>query len=271
MRLGPEALLETTTHPAEHTAAPQRPSGEPAPRATVSVPEVIGAASTARILLADGERQFRRMERRLFERAGYTVRDVASGRDAIDEYRRFRPDVVVTDAVLPDMSGVDVCREIREKHQEPIIVLSAVADEETKIAALDAGADDYVLKPIGTGELLARIRVALRRGASSRAQAPIVAAGALRIDLEHHSVEVDNHPVHLTPTEFSLLRHLAVNRGKIVTHPMIVAAVWGEPHADDGQLLRTYINQLRSKLGAARTAIQTEPGIGYRFVAAPNS
>jgi two-component system KDP operon response regulator KdpE len=194
---------------------------------------------------------------------------VETGREAIEEFPRFKPDVIVLDVLLADMSGVDVCREIREEHHEPIIVLSAVGDEATKIAALDAGADDYVTKPFGAGELLARIRVALRRGATDRMQVPIISAEGLRIDLEHHRVDVDNREVHLTPTEFSLLRYLATNHGRLATQSMILKAVWGDAHAGDSHILRTYINQLRSKLGddgRARRLILTEPGIGYRFV-----
>ncbi len=224
-----------------------------------------------RVLVADDESQLRRTIRRILEGHSCVVREAETGRAAIDEFIRFKPDVMLLDLVLPDMSGIDVCRDIRRTYHEPIIVLSVVGEEAMKIAALDAGADDYVTKPFGSGELLARIRVALRRGATDRHQEPIITADGLRIDLEHHRVHVDEREIHLTPTEFKLLRYLATNAGRLLTHSMILASVWGAANSQDTHILRTYMNQLRGKLGeggGARRWILTEPGLGYRFIEA---
>jgi two-component system KDP operon response regulator KdpE len=203
----------------------------------------------------------------MLEGHGNVVREAESGKDALEEFARFRPDVVLLDLVLPDTTGVDVCREIRRTYHEPIIVLSVIADDAMKVAALDAGADDYVTKPFSSEELLARVRVALRRGATERCQLPLIEVGGLSIDLERHRVTVDHEEVHLTPTEFSLLRCMATHPGALLTHARILEAVWGD--AQDLGILRTFVNQLRSKLGddgLRRRFILTEPGIGYRFV-----
>jgi two-component system KDP operon response regulator KdpE len=171
--------------------------------------------------------------------------------------------------MLPDTSGVAICRALRSDHQTPILVLSALGDEETKVAALDEGADDYLTKPFGMDELFARIRVALRHGSSLRANQPVIKSGPLTIDIEHRRVVLDGHDVHLTPTEYSLLKYLATNAGKVLTHPMILRSVWGPEYVGDTSLLRTYINQLRSKLADEQDTpriIRTEPRIGYRFV-----
>jgi two-component system, OmpR family, KDP operon response regulator KdpE len=225
----------------------------------------------SRILIADDERELRRMVRLALERHDYAVREAETGQEAIVEFARYKPDVLLLDLVLPDLTGVEVCREIRRTQHQPIIVLSVVQDEAMKIAALDAGADDYVTKPFGIGELLARVRVALRRGVTERDQRPIIRTNGLSVDLEKHRVDVDHRHVHLTPTEFSLLRYFATNAGRLLTHKMILKAVWGEEHAYDVHVIRTYINQLRSKLGdddagSVHRFIETEPGIGYRFV-----
>jgi two-component system KDP operon response regulator KdpE len=223
---------------------------------------------SARILIVDDEVQLRRALRRSLEGHGYTVRECDDGASGLRELAAFKPDVVLLDLVLPDMSGVDVCRELRRKYEVPVIVLSVVGDEKTKVAALDVGADDYLTKPFGADELLARIRVALRHGSANRTQQSIIAVGALRIDLERRAVRIGDGEVRLTPTEYSLLKYLATNGGKILTHPMILRAVWGAEYAGDTQVLRTYINQLRAKLGddsAAPRYIRTDPGVGYRF------
>ena len=222
-----------------------------------------------RILIVDDEPQLRRALRRALEGYGYAVREAEDGAGALAEFQSYKPDIVLLDLVLPDMSGVDVCRELRQNHQTPIIVLSVLGDERTKIAALDQGADDYLTKPFAIGELLARIRVALRHGSSSRAQQPQIKVGELRIDLERRAVMLRGRAVHLTPTEYSLLKYLATNAGKPLTHPMILRAVWGGEYVDDSHVLRTYVNQLRSKLEADPsnpTLILTDPGVGYRFV-----
>jgi two-component system KDP operon response regulator KdpE len=223
-----------------------------------------------RILVVDDEPQLRRALKRALEGHGYAVREAEDGASALAEFQAFKPDVVLLDLVLPDMGGVDVCRELRRDHQTPIIVLSVLGDERTKIAALDEGADDYLTKPFAVGELLARIRVALRRGSSDRDQCPEIRVGQLAIDLESRTVTLRGRVVHLTPTEYSLLKYLATNAGKALTHPMILRAVWGSEYADDFHILRTYINQLRSKLEADPASpafILTDPGVGYRFAA----
>jgi two-component system KDP operon response regulator KdpE len=196
------------------------------------------------------------------------VRDAEDGRDGLLEFAAFKPDVVLLDLVLPDISGVEVCRAIRQTSETPIVVLSALGEERMKVEALDAGADDYLTKPFGVDELLARIRVALRHGSSLRASHPVIEAGDLRIDLEHRSVRLKGREVALTPTEYSLLKYLATNAGKVLTHPMILRAVWGAEY-EDTAVLRTCVNQLRAKLeedAANPRYIRTEPRIGYRFL-----
>ena len=210
----------------------------------------------------------RRAVRRGLEGHGYTVREAGDGRSALAEVDAFKPDLILLDLMLPDMSGVDVCRELRRTRETPVILLSVVGDEPSKVAALDEGADDYLTKPFGSEELLARIRVALRHSARSRNEA-VISAGGLTLDLQRRTVHVDAREVHLTPTEYSLLKYLATNAGRVLTHPMILRAVWGEEYAQDTQSLRTYINQLRAKLGddaAVPRFIRTEPGVGYRLL-----
>jgi two-component system KDP operon response regulator KdpE len=229
--------------------------------------------SGARVLIIDDETQLRRALRRALEGHGYATREAEDGEGGLRELHAFKPDVVLLDLILPDIDGVTVCRRLRETSQTPVIVLSAVGDERRKVEALDAGADDYLTKPFGSDELLARIRVALRRGSSDRAQASLVSLDGLEIDLERRRVSVAGAEVHLTPTEYSLLKYLAVNAGKVLTHPMLLRAVWGAEYTTDVQLLRTYINQLRSKLEhdpsaprfSAPRFIRTDPGVGYRF------
>jgi two-component system KDP operon response regulator KdpE len=228
--------------------------------------------SGARILLIDDEPQLRRSLARSLAGHGYDVRDAEDGASGVREVGAYKPDVVLLDLMLPDMSGVDVCRGIREGHDTPIIVLSVVGEERAKVDALDAGADDYLTKPFGMDELLARLRVALRRGAAGRAQQPVIQADGLSIDIEKRTVEVDGVEIHLTPTEYTLLKYLAMHAGKVLTHPMILRAVWGGEYVQDSALLRTYINQLRAKLGddpGAPRFIRTDPGVGYRFVESP--
>jgi two-component system KDP operon response regulator KdpE len=225
--------------------------------------------SDPRILVVDDETQLRRALRRALEGHNYDVREADDGAAAIREFEAFKPDVVLLDLMLPDMSGVDVCRELRHNYQTPIIVLSVADDEKSKVAALDEGADDYLTKPFGMDELLARIRVALRRGSTNRAQASEIKAGDLVVDLERRRVDLRGEEVHLTPTEYALLKYLATNAGRVLTHPMILRAVWGAEYSQDTHILRTYINQLRAKLGddpAAPRFIRTDSGVGYRFL-----
>lgn len=223
---------------------------------------------TPRILIVDDEAQLRRALARSLSGHGYQVREVQDGAGALNAFEAFKPDVVLLDLMLPDLSGVDVCRQLRLKHQTPIIVLSVIGEEQTKVTALDEGADDYLTKPFGMDELLARVRVALRRGAADRQQQPVVSAGGLSIDIERRVVTLDGREVRLTPTEYSLLKYLALHAGKVLTHGMILREVWGAEFASDTHVLRTYMNQLRTKLGddpAEPRFIRTDPGVGYRF------
>jgi len=221
-----------------------------------------------RILVVDDEPQLRRTLARSLAGHGYAVREAADGATALREFAAFKPDVVLLDLMLPDTTGVDVCRELRGLYDTPIIVLSVVGEERAKVDALDAGADDYLTKPFGMDELVARVRVALRRGAADRTQRPVIRADGLSVDLERRRVTLDGRDVHLTPTEYALLKYLATHAGKVLTHPMILRAVWGEEYGEDTHVLRTTINQLRAKLGddpAAARFIRTDPGVGYRF------
>jgi two-component system KDP operon response regulator KdpE len=223
---------------------------------------------SARVLVVDDEQQLRLALKRALTGHGYTVREAGDGRDALAAFEAFRPDIVLLDLMLPDMSGVDVCREVRRAHATPIIVLSVVGDEKTKVQALDEGADDYLTKPFALNELLARVRVALRHAAGPAQRSKIV-AGDLTIDVERREVRAAGRVLHLTPTEYDLLKYLAVNAGRVLTHSMILSAVWGNGYTGDVAVLRTYINQLRSKLDDDATAgryIRTDAGIGYRFV-----
>jgi len=225
--------------------------------------------SGARVLVVEDEPQLRFALRRYLEESGYEVRLAEDRSGGMAEFARFRPDVVLLDLMLPDGDGVDVCSRIRQISDTPIVVLSALGDEKTKVRALDEGADDYLTKPFGMGELTARIRVALRHGNSTRAGTPYIVTGDLEIDIERRVVRLRGDEVHLTPTEYSLLKYLASNPGKVLTHPMILRAVWGAEYVLDNGVLRTAINQLRSKLQDDPTHpsfILTEPRIGYRFL-----
>lgn len=220
------------------------------------------------MLIVDDEPQLRRAVRRSLEGHGYEAKEAEDGRSAIEAFQSFRPDVVLLDLMLPDMSGIEVCRGIRSYRDTPIIVLSVAGDEQTKVKALDEGADDYLTKPFGSDELLARIRVALRRTSPARSAEGMIRVLDLEIDSGRRRVRLGAEDVHLTPTEYSLLLYLADHAGKVLTHPMILRAVWGQDYADDTHVLRTYINQLRTKLRddpASPRFIRTDPGVGYRF------
>ena len=221
-----------------------------------------------RVLIIEDEPQLRYALRRYLDESGYSVREAEDGTSGLRGFSSFKPDVVLLDLMLPDMSGVEVCQTMRQTSETPIVVLSALGEEKTKVEALDEGADDYLTKPFGMDELLARIRVALRHGSSLRSSHPVIEAGDLRIDLEHRNVTIQGHEVALTPTEYSLLKYLATNAGKVLTHPMILRAVWGAEY-EDTAVLRTYVNQLRSKIEADPAHprfVITEPRVGYRFV-----
>lgn len=216
----------------------------------------------------EDEPQLRFALRRYLEESGYQVRLAEDGAAAVSEFASFRPDIVLLDLMLPDVDGVEICTQLRRGHDTPIVVLSALGDEKTKVRALDEGADDYLTKPFGMDELAARIRVALRHS-SHGPGATIVTHGDLTVDLEKRLVTARGEEVHLTPTEYSLLKYLVTNPGKVLTHPMILRAVWGAEYSQDTGVLRTAINQLRNKLHddpGHPSFILTEPRIGYRFL-----
>lgn len=221
----------------------------------------------ARILVVDDEPAIRRFLRTVLTAHGYTVFEAARGDDAVSQVSAQRPDVIVLDLGLPDMDGVQVTRVVREWSQTPIVILSVRGGEADKIAALDAGADDYLTKPFGTGELLARLRVALRRGARTTSE-PIFVFEGLRMDQTKRVVTIDGKPVPLTPTEYDLLRALVNDAGKVLTHHQLLRAVWGVGYDQEMHMLRVNISNLRKKIepDAARPHyIVTEPGVGSRL------
>src|SRR3989454_7945246 len=220
-----------------------------------------------RVLVVDDEPQILRALQTSLRGAGYEVDAATTGEQALTIAAVRPPDAVILDLVLPDARGTDVCRELRTWSSVPVIVLSVVGDENEKVAALDAGADDYVTKPFGVDELLARLRAALRRVAPSAE--PVLEIGELRVDLEGREVSVSGALVQLTPHEYDLLRLLARNEGKLLTHKTILREVWGEAYADESHYLHVYVSQLRRKLEpdpARPRYILTEPGAGYRLV-----
>ncbi len=223
---------------------------------------------TTRVLIVDDEPQIRRFLRTSLAAQEYTVLEAASARDAIRVLSTERPDIIILDLGLPDQDGMQVIREVRGWSQTPIIVLSVRGREQDKIEALDAGADDYVTKPFGMGELMARIRSALRNRLRQERDDPVYAAGALRIDLARRNVQVDGQDVKLTPTEYELLSVLVRHAGKVMTHQHLLREVWGPGDVDQTHYLRVYVGQLRHKIEANPAQpeyILTEPGVGYRL------
>lgn len=221
-----------------------------------------------RVLVVDDEPQILRFLKPSLAAAGYEVIAAVNGADALKAVATQAPDVVVLDLGLPDMDGKDVIVALRRWSKVPIVVLSARDREAEKIAALDLGADDYVNKPFGIGELMARLRTALRHASQTVGEASKVVSGDLIVDIGAHSVTRAGTPIRLTPKEFDLLAVLVRNAGRIVTHRQILTAVWGPAHTEDLQYLRVFIGQLRQKLKGARDEpdlIQTEAGIGYRL------
>jgi two-component system KDP operon response regulator KdpE len=220
------------------------------------------------ILVVDDEPQITRVLRTSLSGSGYDVQIANEGETALDIVRGWTPDLVITDISMPNMDGLDLCRQLRLRSQVPIIVLSVKGEEQTKVQALDAGADDYVTKPFGIEELLARVRAHLRRGPISEANPPSIIAGDFHIDLEAHRTTLRGQEIKLTPKEFDLLVYLARNAGKLVTHRALLTAVWGNHSASQVEYLRVFVGQLRKKLepeaGPPRY-ILTEPRLGYRF------
>ena len=223
--------------------------------------------SAARVLVVDDEEQILRALRTSLRAAGYEVETAATAEEALAKAAMRPPEAVILDLVLPDGTGTEVARELRTWSSAPIIVLSALGDEREKVAALDAGADDYVTKPVGLDELLARLRAVLRR--TTTTGEPIITVGELVVDLQKRAVTVQGQPVHLTPHQFALLRMLATNEGKLLTHKVLLQEVWGPGYDDATNLLHVNISQLRKKIEPDRAHpryLVTEPGAGYRLV-----
>jgi two-component system KDP operon response regulator KdpE len=221
-----------------------------------------------RILVVDDDRAIRRFLKTSLSAHGYAVFEAETGRQALQDVVTHRPDVIILDLGLPDLEGVEVTRQLREWSQVPIIILSVREDEADKIAALDAGADDYLTKPFGAGELMARLRVALRHATSQGDETAEFVLGDLKVDLARHVVEVEGEEVQLTPTEYALLRVLVKYAGKVLTHHQLLREVWGPGYESEKHLLRVNISNLRSKLEgepARPQYILTEPGVGYRL------
>jgi two-component system KDP operon response regulator KdpE len=225
--------------------------------------------SAAVVVLVEDEKQIRRFVRTALESEGCRVFEAQSGRQGLTEAATRKPDLIILDLGLPDLDGVDFIRDLRGWSSLPVIVLSARTDETDKIAALDAGADDYLTKPFGVGELLARVRAAMRRGATGTGGEPLVVFGDVRLDLANRNVLRNGTTVHLTPIEYRLLSLLAGNAGKVLTHRQLLRDVWGPSHVEHSHYLRIYMAQLRQKLEAEPARPRhflTEPGVGYRFV-----
>ncbi len=223
---------------------------------------------SATILVVDDEPQIRRTMRTTLSEHGYSIVEARTGEEALGKFSAERPDLVLLDMNMPGMDGLETCREIRSGSDVPIIMLTVRNAERDKVRALDAGADDYVVKPFGIQELLARIRAALRRS-SANLSAVVVTSKELNIDFEKRLIEVRGRPIHLAPKEFNLLGVLVRNHGKPVSHRRLLQAVWGPEYGNETEYLRVTINQLRKKIEpdpAKPQYILTEPWIGYRFV-----
>jgi two-component system, OmpR family, KDP operon response regulator KdpE len=220
-----------------------------------------------RVLVVDDEQQILRALRTSLRAAGYEVDTAETVETALAAAAMRPPEAMILDLVLPDGTGTDVAREFRKWSSAPVIVLSAVGEEKEKVAALDAGADDYVTKPVGIDELLARLRAVLRR--TSSGAEPVITVGNLTVDLTKRSITVDGKPVHLTPHQFDLLRVLALNKGKLMTHRQLLQEVWGPGYANESNLLHVNVSQLRRKIEPDRANpryLLTEAGAGYRLV-----
>ncbi|HET8671741.1 MAG TPA: response regulator transcription factor [Candidatus Saccharimonadales bacterium] len=220
------------------------------------------------ILVVDDEPQILRVMRTGLPARGYQVRTASGGEEALEEIRKEMPDLVILDLVMPEMSGLEVCQRMREFTSIPIIVLSAKGSESDKVAALDSGADDYVTKPFGMNELLARVRAVLRRSPASEGDSAVLTVGDVIIDSAERRVVIAGKDVKLTPKEFDVLKYLVSNAGKVVTHRKLLQAVWGWQSTDQTEYLRVVINQLRRKIEPNPQHPQyilTEPWVGYRY------
>jgi two-component system KDP operon response regulator KdpE len=225
--------------------------------------------SDRRVLVCDDEPQILRALKVVLREAGFEAVLAETAEQALDRAAVRPPNAAIIDLVLPDGNGIDVCRKLREWSEMPIIVLSAIGDEDEKVRALEAGADDYITKPFGPRELVARLQAALRR-AGGTLDEPTIRVNGLEIDLATRLVRVSGEEIHLTPIEFDLLRVLARNRGRLMTHRALLVEVWGPEYAADTQLLRRHIANLRGKidpLGEGPRYIRTDSGVGYRLTA----
>jgi two-component system KDP operon response regulator KdpE len=223
--------------------------------------------NAATILVVDDEPQIRRVMRSTLSTQGYVITEATTGEEALESVRKARPDLVLLDVNMPGMGGIEACREIRRSSDAPIIMLTVRNAERDKVLALDAGADDYVVKPFSIEELLARIRAALRRYSPGDTVPPFLSKD-VAIDFESRQVIVRGHDVHLTPKEYDVLKHLVANQGKPLTHRRLLQSVWGPDYGEETENLRVVINQLRKKIEADPAHpkyILTEPWIGYRF------
>jgi two-component system KDP operon response regulator KdpE len=221
-----------------------------------------------RILVVDDETQIARVLRRGLSARGYEVQTASDGEEALDAFSQWPADLVITDLSMPQMGGLELCRRLRKLSQVPIIVLSVKGEERTKVEALDAGADDYVTKPFGIDELLARVRAALRRAPAITREVQEIKLGDFDADLEARSIIVRGEEVHLTPKEYELLVYLIRHAGKVLTHRVLLGAIWGGDYTEQNEYLRVFVAQLRKKIEpdpAKPRYILTEPWIGYRF------
>jgi two-component system KDP operon response regulator KdpE len=234
----------------------------------------MGAPGGQRILVAEDEVALRDFVSRNLRARGYIVSEAGNGLEALAIWERESPQLAVLDIMMPRMDGLEVCRRIRERSNAPIIALTALDAEADKVAALDLGADDYLTKPFGVEELLARVRAAIRRSqwhGTEQAESGAVSVGGLSIDLEGHVVRRDGVEVRLTPTEFALLAQLVTHAGKVMTHRQLLQRVWGPEYGDEAEYLRVYVQRLRRKIEpepASPRYLFTEPGLGYRFASA---
>jgi two-component system KDP operon response regulator KdpE len=229
-------------------------------------------SSGARILVVDDEPQIRHALQVNLENKDYDVSTAGSAEEALEAITHRKPDVVIVDLLLPSMDGIELTRRIREQSPVPIIVLSAIGDEQKKVEALESGADDYVTKPFSMKELSARISSALRRTVMLSGAEPIFRSAGLSVNFERREVRLHDEPVKLTPTEYDLLKYMIQYSGKVLTHRTLLTAIWGEAHVDQAQYLRVFIGQLRKKIeqNTARPQyILTDPGVGYRFEPSP--
>jgi two-component system, OmpR family, KDP operon response regulator KdpE len=218
------------------------------------------------VLVCDDEPQILRALKVILREAGFEAVGAETAREALDNAAMRRPDAAIVDLVLPDGDGVEVCAQLRSWSEMPILVLSAIGEEAQKVRALEAGADDYVTKPFGPNELVARLRAAMRRAPGGEEE-PVAEIGGLEVDFAAHTVSRDGEEIHLTPTEFRLLRTLVRNRGRLMTHRALLTEVWGPAWSEDTATLRTHVANLRRKVEASdgERLIRTDPGVGYRI------